>query len=395
MMFLRKRKKERVNEIKEKDSGELSQAMIIISGLAVAGITVTGTIAGASLTKGEESARCINNFNTFESGATSNDCSTVASNGDGTLPPGGNENVTPGEPIEKNPTSEDCFEVKAVSGGTSIAKYLIAEKPEECGKFVIIPDELDGAPVVNIGTSAFNPFYYVGSGINEEHKINSVVIPSTVKTIGSSAFHNNLLTSVNIPDSVTEVGHSAFKNNKLSSVKLSSSLEGLGRDSFSYNEITSVDIPDSVKRIEYGAFESNNIVSVNIPNSVNYIGDRSFNGNKLTSVNIPDSVEYIGASSFADNKLTHVKIPDSVTTMGDGAFRSNKLTSVDISNSLTSIGGSVFYGNQLTSVTVPKSVENIGGNAFHQNPNLQELKVATGTKVSNFATPAGTKITYY
>lgn len=352
MMFLRKRKKERIDKTKEKDSGELSQAMIIISGLAVAGITVTGTIAGASLIKGEESARCINNFNTFESGTTSNDCSTVASDNNGTLPPAGeNENATPGEPIEKNHTSEDCFKTSTVPGGTAITKYLIAEKPEECGKFVIIPDELDGAPVVDIYYGAFSPTYYLGSGINEEHKINSVVIPSTVKTIKSNAFDRN--------------------------------------------NLTSVDIPYSVKRIEDNAFNRNKLTSVNISDSVEYIGNSAFSRNNLTSINIPDSVGYIGTGAFKFNQLTYVKIPDSITTIEDYVFYYNNLTSVNIPDSVEHIGKYAFYNNKLTSVTVPKSVESIGGSAFGSNANLKEIKIPTGIETSPNAIPHSTKVTYY
>lgn len=420
MKFLRKRKKEKVNEIKEKDIGDLSQVMIIISGLAVAGIVVTGAIAGVSLTKGEESARCINDFSAFDSGANKSDCSIAASDNGGTLSPGGNENVTPGTPIEKDessPTSEECFKVASVPGGTSITKYLIDEKPEECGKFVIIPNELNGAPVVTIGNSAFNRINYKDFSVNEKHKINSVVIPSTVKTIGYMAFVYNNLESVNIPDSVTTLEDNAFKNNELSSVKISNSLESLGQFSFAENNLTSVNIPDSVKHIKAGVFASNQLTSVNIPDSIKRIDGSAFSKNKLTSFNIPDSVEHIGTgafennqlinvnipdsveeiagNAFMNNQLTYVKIPDSVTTIGRRAFYNNQLTSVDISNSLTIIDAGVFQNNQLTSVTVPKSVEMIGQNAFTDNHNLKEVILPKGTKISGSPIPRGAKIIYY
>lgn len=398
MKFLRKRKKEKVNEIKEKDSGDLSQVMIIISGLAVAGIVVTGAIAGVSLTKGEESARCISEFSTFESGANKSDCSITASDNGGTLPPGGNEDVTPGTPIEKDeslPTPDECFKIKVHSSGISITKYLITTKPELCGKDVVIPAEINGAPVVYIDSNSFNPLSYDDFSINEEHKINSVIIPSTVKMINRGAFANNMLTSVIIPDSVTRINDDAFKMNKLSSVKLSSSLESLSSRVFLYNELTSIDIPDSVKHIDYEAFRGNNITHVNIPKSVKRIDEMSFVDNKLTSVNISDSVEYIGSGAFRNNLLTSVVIPDSVTTMGAGAFQDNKLNSVVISNSLTSIETTAFNGNQLTSVTVPKSVKSIGDSAFYRNPNLEELRLPAGIKTPSGSIPAGVKVIYY
>ena len=44
--------------------------------------------------------------------------------------------------------------------------------------------------------------------------ITSVVIPSTVKSIGQSAFKNNKLTEVTIPSSVTSIGDWAFAGNR-------------------------------------------------------------------------------------------------------------------------------------------------------------------------------------
>ena len=43
--------------------------------------------------------------------------------------------------------------------------------------------------------------------------ITRVVIPSTVKSIGKSAFTGNNLTEVTIPSSVTIIGHDAFSEN--------------------------------------------------------------------------------------------------------------------------------------------------------------------------------------
>ncbi|CCY45238.1 putative uncharacterized protein [Clostridium sp. CAG:1193] len=55
--------------------------------------------------------------------------------------------------------------------------------------------------------------------------ITSVVIPSTVKSIGQSAFKNNKLTEVTIPSSVTSIGDWAFAGNQGITIINNSSIE--------------------------------------------------------------------------------------------------------------------------------------------------------------------------
>lgn len=178
-------------------------------------------------------------------------------------------------------------------------------------KVVNIPAEVDGYPVVSIGSNAFDNLGLM-----------SVTIPNGVKRIQNSAFRYNDLTNVEIPNSVTRIDDYAFGNNQL----------------------TNVTIPDSVTRIEEYVFAINRLTNVTIPNSVTSIGDYAFRGNQLTNVTIPDSV----------------------TSIGDGAFEYNSITSVTLSEGVTSLGNRAFFLNRLASVTIPKSVMTIGILAFYQ-----------------------------
>lgn len=74
---------------------------------------------------------------------------------------------------------------------------------------VIIPQKIDGKPVIKIGKKAFagSSIFWWTSGITE------VIIPDSVTEIGAEAFRYGNLTSVTIPDSVTTIGENAFKNN--------------------------------------------------------------------------------------------------------------------------------------------------------------------------------------
>ena len=108
------------------------------------------------------------------------------------------------------------------------------------GTDVVIPSMINGKKVVGIADNAFTGAGVTPTNISNTKKasvsylyntknksnirrllgdvgglgITSVVIPSTVKSIGQSAFKNNKLTEVTIPSSVTSIGDWAFAGNQ-------------------------------------------------------------------------------------------------------------------------------------------------------------------------------------
>lgn len=78
--------------------------------------------------------------------------------------------------------------------------------------------------------------------------MSSIKIPSTVHTIGDSAFYSCI---------------------ELASIKIHSSITSIGGYAFSFcKNLTSIVIPDSVISIGEGAFYCENLTSITIPNSV-------------------------------------------------------------------------------------------------------------------------------
>ena len=131
------------------------------------------------------------------------------------------------------------------------------------GTDVVIPSEIDGKKVVGIGDYAFTdrgvipttvnntkkvmPSYLYSGNKASVHKlaqtitglgITSVVIPSTIKIIGESAFENNQLTEVVIPSSVTSIGIGAFAGNQLTKIIFPSTPLTIGCYAFADNPIT-------------------------------------------------------------------------------------------------------------------------------------------------------------
>jgi hypothetical protein len=246
-------------------------------------------------------------------------------------------------------------------------------------KEVVIPETVNGMPIVAIGNEAFR-----GKGLN------SITIPNNVTTIGTNAFaDNNQLTSITIGANVTLVADSwntsfgygfdnVYNNNgkpagafKRGSSSESGYIWGMVSGDFLYVGATitgytgsggAVTIPSTINgtpvtAIEGLAFQRKRLTSVTIPNSVTTIGNNAFYENQLTSVTIGNSVTTIGNNAFSYTRLTSVTIGNSVTTIGDSAFSNNRLTNITIPNSVTSIGDYAFEDNQLTSITIGQNVQ--------------------------------------
>jgi len=144
---------------------------------------------------------------------------------------------------------------------------------------VTIPSELGGYPVLKVG-GVYTSVFGIPNGNSQSTSVTSVVIPSSVTSIGIQAFWGcESLTSVTIPNSVTSIGGGAFGDCR---------------------SLTNITIPNSVTFISNGAFDyCINLTSINIGNGVKSIGDYAFaDCYNLTSVTIPRNVTTIGNYAF-------------------------------------------------------------------------------------------------
>ena len=202
--------------------------------------------------------------------------------------------------------------------------------------------------------------------------IQTIMIPHSVNSIGSSAFGGcTALTSVNIPNGVTTIEGSAFyKCSALTEIEIPKSVTTIGSSAFEgCSSLTKIDIPDGVTTIESEAFYGcSALTSINIPDGVTSIGQYAFYGcSTLTSINIPDGVTTIESHAFSGcSALTSINIPDGVTTIEYYAFSDcSALTSINIPNGVTTIEGSAFYKcSALTEIEIPNSVTTIKNYAF-------------------------------
>lgn len=224
---------------------------------------------------------------------------------------------------------------------------------------IVIPSSIKYAgvdyEVTRIGEYAF------AEGNWGYSKITSVTIPSTVRSIGYSAFdYADKLTEIDIPASVTTLERAAFYRTGLQKVTLHDGLETIGERVFYGNgQLKDMILPQTLKSIGFEAF---------------------YNCDQLTKVDIPENVTTIGYSAFAEcEKLESVTLPSGLTELAEGLFQNTPLKSVVIPAGVTTIGNRTFYQcRALNSVTIPASVQTIGNEAFHYCSSLTSISIPEG-----------------
>ncbi|SDW08758.1 Leucine rich repeat-containing protein [Capnocytophaga granulosa] len=87
-------------------------------------------------------------------------------------------------------------------------------------------------------------------------KLTSVVLPSSLITIGGGAFTGcSSLSSITLPNSLTTIEEDAFNEcSALTSIVLPNSLTTIGNEAFSRTKLTSLTIPKNVTNIGEGVF---------------------------------------------------------------------------------------------------------------------------------------------
>ena len=203
-----------------------------------------------------------------------------------------------------------------------------------------------------------------GKGANGD-----VIIPSDVRNknkvyavtaIEHNAFEgNNAITAVTIPSSVSTIGYSAFN-----------SCKSLRR------------VMDASRVTEMQGFEytdCTNLTSVTLSGTLQKIGYRSFAGSALAHLVLPASMREIGSSAFEDcHQLRNVQFNTGLQNIKDHAFKNSGLVSLEFSNDLKEIGEWAFEGcASLKTVQIPPSVTSLGMGAFYHCIALESVVIPT------------------
>jgi hypothetical protein len=245
---------------------------------------ITAGVLALALILGLTAAAC--SKTDAQAGGSGGEASAQAS-GSGS---GGAASAKSGKSDKANPATDFSFDLTADGKGILIKGYT-----GEPGK-VVIPAKIEDIPVVEIGAGVFG----------DKRKITAIIIPDTVKKIGTRAFAETGITSIVIPDSVTEIGFYLFDDcEELTEIKFSDSLET---------------IPDIIYFSSLTALKKSNL-----PKNLKRIADGSFTGcRELIELIIPDTLTTVEFGRFDGNGEWH-KDPEETyydgTTVGDRAFK--------------------------------------------------------------------------
>lgn len=224
---------------------------------------------------------------------------------------------------------------------------------------VVIPAEIDGKPVTEIGRQAFM----------QNDAVVKVVIPDSVIRIADEAFNYcTKLQSVVLSANLKEIEMSAFKNCiALSDVTLPDSLESIGESAFSNcTSLKHINIPKSIKRWEGGAFFLSGI----------------------ETVELEEGLETIGAGTFAGTNLKEVVLPSTMKTLESRAFNDcYELESVTLNNGLETVETYAFGEcKKLKEIVIPASVRSITDRAFSKCTKLERV-IFQGNAPDEFISP--------
>ena len=208
-------------------------------------------------------------------------------------------------------------------------------------------------------------------------KLAHVNLHEGLTTIGLRAFSGCKLDSIVIPSTVTSIGNSAFKNNPLKSIVWKPANCSIGSADnapfYSTNsKVTSFTFGDQVQTVPAYLCRSMSLLdTIVLPPSVNSLGQYAFAFcTNLKSINLPVTQKTLPTSFFEScTSLESIELPATLTTINSDAFYGcTKLAHVNLPEGLTTINQRAFYNCKLAEITVPSTVTSIGSAAFKGNP---------------------------
>ena len=283
--------------------------------------------------------------------------------------------------------------------------YAIVTGYEGTATKVMIADTYEGKPVTEVKQWAF-----------QDKPITTIIIPDSVKKIGSDAFRDCNLSEVSLSNNLTEIGDYAFFGCSVNVCNKYEHLYYLGSEENPYLvlfeaeplDYTNKDVvihPDT-KIIHSHALKNTNITKIDIHDNIVQIGCHAFQEcKKLESVTLGTAITELSGGIFRDchelkeitvkGTLTKINdyafyyckalesftIPNTVTYIGDGAFNTTGLTSVVMPNSVTHLGTSAFsYCESLHTIVMSDALEEVPYNAFQNCTNLKNLTIGANVK---------------
>lgn len=225
----------------------------------------------------------------------------------------------------------------------------------------------------SVSLELLSGYTYIGSNcFNNANgkKLANIVVPMTIKYIGTNAFVGTKTSSVRLPN-LEYIGASAFANcSNLTSAEFSNSITQIPNDCFQNSGLTSFVVPQYLTTIGSSAFNSTKITKLYLPATLTEIGASAFaNCANLTSVEGLSNTKITEIQTQTFDKcsnLYRVYLPSTVKTIGFWAFNNcSRLTNLTFGSSLEDIVRYAFFGcASLSNLEFPATLKSIGTQAF-------------------------------
>lgn len=301
------------------------------------------------------------------------------------LEPGGN-NFTfnmPNVNVIMSGKWEDLYSkyLDITSDGLVSGNALLAAEADDSVE-MIIPKSVNGIKVRGIKNEGFMNSRKLNSVILPEglttigdrafssaQLLNTIILPSTLQSIGNYAFKEAPIQSIDIPDSVTTMGTNIFEYCRwLRNLKWSKNYNNIPEKTF-YNGgcPPSFSIPNNIIVINKSAFYGCAFTSLVFPGRLHIIDDSAFSRSNIScDLNIPSTVKTLGKSCFTDCVIGgDVNIAaGGVTTIPSNAFAGVRNLTITIPNTVTNIDASAFSMCSMATITINKPQNSIAGSPW-------------------------------
>ena len=245
-------------------------------------------------------------------------------------------------------------------------------------------------------------------------EIETLIIPESLKTIGSSVFPSTKIQKLVIPGTLETIPDYAFWGTEVTKLELGEGIKTIGLASFGTNEgvgIEKIVIPDSVVEIKDRAFEYYNVDNIDLGEGVQKIGDKAFGGSstewtneKLNTLNVPSSVSEVnGSRAFLYNNIAYVNLsPTSPLKMYGTSRIKGKDVTIDenrrfnIKDLYPDIDTNSVKIKSMsnTGYTYDKSTGEIQVNSINSFYTLDHTITKDGVDILNVVTKFNTNLTY-
>lgn len=205
----------------------------------------------------------------------------------------------------------NCSKLKSVNIPETVASIGDQAFFKCVGLETVKTDNIESWCKMEIGNDA-NPLPYAQHFIVGNEEVENLVLPSTVTSICSRAFHGYKgLKTISISENTTSIGDYAFfQCTGLTTAILPNSITSIGVDAFyGCSALTDLSLSSGLTTISHSCFEGCvSLTTLDIPSSITSIEIYAFSGCKnLKTINFGSGLKTLGLKAFAGcSELTDV-----------------------------------------------------------------------------------------